>query len=316
MKKCGVCALCLIVLPAFGETTDLDQAISNARISCNGISDYLATMKTKAGINTAITGVGTVAGGGALGTGLSKNKLDTEIENLEIQIEKLKKERTEKAAQYVQIKDMAEFNKQLDDFVESYSLLEQSEEELNENVEKSLKLGNWRTGLLATNTATNVAGAIVAGTNKAEDALEIKVKNCISVVETLATVRFQARLKGNADEGLLDTAQRIINSCSQWQEVDLSKITDRAKGATISSGIGAGVGLAGTITSASANSNKIRNDNSISGKQKEKNLNTAANVLAGGAAGASGVATIFNATQISAVKKVSEIATKCEEALK
>ena len=42
----------------------------------------------------------------------------------------------------------------------------------------------------------------------------------------------------------------------------------------------------------------------------------ASNALAGGAAAASGVATVFNAVQIKAIKKAAMAADKCEEALK
>ena len=47
-------------------------------------------------------------------------------------------------------------------------------------------------------------------------------------------------------------------------------------------------------------------------KNKEKNLNTAANVLAGGTTAASLSATIFNATQISAIKRAATVADECE----
>ena len=65
-----------------------------------------------------------------------------------------------------------------------------------------------------------------------------------------------------------------------------------------------------------ANTDKTRDDNTEAGKQKEKNLNVTANILSGTTAVASGVATVFNATQISAIKKVSAVAEKCTEVLK
>jgi hypothetical protein len=84
----------------------------------------------------------------------------------------------------------------------------------------------------------------------------------------------------------------------------------------VSSIIGAGTGAAGTITSASANSENVRSNDTEAGQNKEKNLNTAANVLSGVSGGASLVATIFNATQISALKKASAVADECEGVLK
>ena len=61
---------------------------------------------------------------------------------------------------------------------------------------------------------------------------------------------------------------------------------------------------------------KTRNDNSDSGKQKEKNLNTASNVLSVGATAASVTATVFNATQIAAIKKVAKVSEACTGVLK
>ena len=52
--------------------TDLTAAIENVRTTCGNISAELSDMKKMAGITTAVTGVGTVAGGVALGTGLAK----------------------------------------------------------------------------------------------------------------------------------------------------------------------------------------------------------------------------------------------------
>ncbi|MBR3930148.1 MAG: hypothetical protein IKJ62_01040, partial [Alphaproteobacteria bacterium] len=126
-------------------------------------------------------------------------------------------------------------------------------------------------------------------------------------------VRMQARIDGSATDADLAHAENIIRACDAWTTVDISSINKRSTGATVSSGIGAGLGLAGTITSASANSDGVRNGDDA---QREKNLNTAANVLAGGTTAASLSATIFNATQISAIKRAATVADECEGALK
>ena len=118
----------------------------------------------------------------------------------------------------------------------------------------------------------------------------------------------QARLNGQD----ITKAQQIINACIEYDYIDVSTINNRAKGAMVSSIIGATTGLAGTITSAAAN----RDNDTDSNKQKEKNLNSASNVFAGATTVASGVATVFNATQISTIKKVANVAQNCEEALK
>ena len=123
----------------------------------------------------------------------------------------------------------------------------------------------------------------------------------------------QARIDGSATNTDLARAENIIRACDAWTTVDISSINKRSTGATVSSGIGAGLGLAGTITSASANSKDVRDGDD---KQKEKNLNTAANVLAGGTTAASLSGTIFNATQINAIKRAATVADECEGALR
>ena len=72
--------------------------------------------------------------------------------------------------------------------------------------------------------------------------------------------------------------------------------------------------IAGKV--ATANSNKIRNAQGDAAQQQEKDLNTAANVLAIGTTAASATATVFNATQINAIKKVAAVAEKCTGVLK
>lgn len=53
--------------------------IEDVRAKCGGIGDELADMKKMAGITTAVTGAGTVAGGVALGTGIAKANVDKKI---------------------------------------------------------------------------------------------------------------------------------------------------------------------------------------------------------------------------------------------
>ena len=70
----------LALVPCYAHAdTSLHDAIENVRASCGNISAELTDMKKMAGITTAVTGVGTVAGGVALGTGLVKAKIDKEI---------------------------------------------------------------------------------------------------------------------------------------------------------------------------------------------------------------------------------------------
>lgn len=292
---------------------DLASAIQNAYSACGNISNELSDMKTMAGINTAVTAVGTVAGGVALGTGIAKSGVDREIEELKQEIEKLMTEGKNTPIEPLSIENPTLFQQQLSSFATEYSAqLEQKQQELSKAEQKSKTLGNIRTGTLATATATNIAGAVIAGTNRVKGDLKTQIDTCLASIQMLSTVRIQARLSQTASDADLDRAEKIINACNAWDTVDISSINNKSTGATISSGIGAGLGLAGTITSASANSKSVRDGD----ESKEKKLNNAANVLAGGTTLASGVATIFNATQINAIKRAVTAAEECEGALR
>ena len=296
---------------ASANVLPLDDALRATYTACVGIDDELADLKTMAGINTAVTAVGTVAGVGATVTGFVKQSKDNQAEELEKlikELEELSKGGTEPTDAEIEA-FLAEFEQSYDDAVKE---LEKHQEELKKLENQSKNLGNWRTGLLAGSTATNVAGAIIAGTNKVDGDLKTQIDNCISNVKNLQNSIMQARINGED----ISEAESIASACGEYEYVDVSKINNRAKGAMISSTVGAATGLAGTVTSAMANTNKTRNDNTESGKQKEKNLNTAANVLAIGTTAASATATVFNATQISAIKKVAAVAEKCTGVLK
>ena len=276
---------------------DLSAAIENVRTTCGNISAELTDMKKMAGITTAVTGVGTVAGGVALGTGLAKANVDKEIEAKE-------------KLPLLTIENEQAFRNELSTYAKSINKTANTEIGLAE--QKSKNLGNIRTGTLATSTVANIAGAVMSGTNRVKGDLRSQIDECLASLKTLSNVRMQARISKTATDADLARAENIIRACDAWTTVDVSSINNRSTGATVSAGIGAGLGLAGTITSASANSDGVRDGDA----DKEKKLNTAANVLAGGTTAAGLSATIFNATQISAIKRAATVADECEGALK
>ena len=292
-------------------SSELTISINNVHAACSGISSELSELKKMAGITTATTSIGTAASSISLGVGLAKVNTDTKITNIQTQLAQMDKNRN---LEKITISNPTKLNTELDTYYKS--IKEMSPTELNQALSeletKSKKLGNWRTGALATATATNIAGSIMSGTNTIKDDLQTKIDKCVNSVRKLSNTRMQAHLSKTATNNEVSKAEKIIQACEAWTTVDISSINKRSTGATVSSGIGAGLGLAGTITSASANSQSVRNDD----KTKEKNLNTAANMLAGGTTAASLSATIFNATQISAIKHATTVAEKCEEALK
>jgi len=273
---------CTIFSNAYAS--DLDVALQKTYMSCMGIEDMLSDMKTLAGINTAVTGVGTVAGGAALVVGIKKSQTLKELDDL---------------------RDMEENGDIIvDDDDDKIVISQQKGFKPNLKAQaKAKKLGNWRTGLLAVNTVTNVAGAVIASQNTENEDLKNKIQSCIKSVSELQPVILQAKMDGID----VTEAQDIYRACSEYKYIDLSDVYKRAKGATVSSVVGGGTGAAGAIVSHIANN---------STGEKEQKLDTVSNVLAGGATVFTGAATVFNALQISAIKKVSEVSEQCESLLR
>ena len=292
------------------EILDLNTALQNTYKACAGIDDDLHDMKVKAGINTAVTGVGTGVGIGAAATGFVKASTDKRIEQLEKELkEQLNQYDGPRLTQAEKEAFLLDFERYIDNASKD---TKDKATELKTLTDKSKKLGNWRTGLMAANTATNIAGAAIAGTNKVSADLKTQIDNCIQATKDLNNAIMQAKMNGED----ITEAQQIYTACRDYEYVDISPINKRATGAMVSSIVGAGVGLAGTVTSGVANTDKTRNDNSEAGKKKEKDLNTASNVLTVGATAASATATVFNATQIAAIKKVAKVSESCTGVLK
>ena len=294
----------LFVNVAFADNDSLNDAIVRTRSACSGISDSMANLKKIAGINTALTGFGTVAGGVAFGTGIAKANID---QDLQYNLSGLQ--------QAAENQGMVELDASAadDDASVAQKNSIKAGKDKNKLQKKSKVLGHIRTGTLAVATAADTAGAVLALKNRLDKDLQERVNDCMSAVKELRDMRLRARFENIATDEELEVAESIDVACSDWKNVDLSVVNKRAVGAAVSGGTGAAMALAGTITSATANSDAVREDG---GQKKEQNLNTASNVLAGGATAASVVATVFNATQIKAIKKIATVADQCEEALR
>ena len=292
----------------------LETAIVNAKSACSGISDAMLDLKKMAGINTAVTAVGTVAGGVALVTGIAKKNVDKEYDDFAERIRRLLAKNRNVQMDPIIISDREEFSRRIDEILESeaVTVAQADADKLKELEQKSKMLGNIRTGTLAASTMTNIAGTAIAANNKVDDDLETKINNCVSAIKNLSKAKLSAKVEQTASETEINQADNIITRCRDWEVIDLKPINKRAKGATISSGIGIGTGAVGTITSAVANTDSTRHGD----EEKEKRLNTTANIMAGASTAASAAATIFNAAQISAIKKAVVVADECEGALK
>ncbi|MBR5625896.1 MAG: hypothetical protein IKW67_03910 [Alphaproteobacteria bacterium] len=301
--RTSLVVLLSLFVGAAHATTDLSSAIENVRATCGGISAELSDLKVKAGIATGVSAAGAVTGGVALGTGIAKAKVDAKIMWEEL----LKNAENNNAVlPSLNESEKAEFEK----YLEEYDSSVDAKTKISKLNEKSTKLGNIRTGTMAASTATNIASAVLAGTNRVKGDLKQQIDACLESVRVLSDIRMQARIDGSATGEELSNAENIVRACEEWATVDISSINKKAKGAAITSGIGAGMGAAGTATSAIVNSDKKDFDS-----DKEKKLNMASNVLAGGTAAASLTSAILNGTQIKAIKRAAAVADECEGAL-
>ncbi len=297
------------ITTAYADEGMLVAALRNTYSACIGIESELAELKRMAGINTAVTGVGTGLGIGATTVGIIKSKRDQEIEDITAELDAMGATEIKTESQLYDV--LAELMDETETSA-GHEMADALRAEKKRKEEQSKKLGNWRTGLLAANTATNIADTIIAVQNRTNTNLQNQIDKCKSAISKLKQARAQAQLDGID----ITEATQIINACDGFNIVDISKINVCADGAKIAGIVGATTGLTGTITSAAANSNNVRQDDTESGKKREKNLNTASNILAGTATVASATATVFNATQIKAIKDIADVATKCTGALK
>jgi hypothetical protein len=323
MKR--ICAFLLaLILPSIcmAEDNDLISALQNTYVSCASINDSIAELKKIATISTALGVASTGTAVGAAVAGSNKKDIDEEAEEIEIRLEELRiiseadpqktgQDFTDIENQIAVGPNHAEISALVQEFIEEDIYVEQERKELERLTEKSKKLGNWRTGLMAGATATNVVGAVVVGVTNNKIDFEESIANCNDALSKLYEAIGQAKInKEDTKE-----AEYIADSCSDYSIIDASKITKIFKAVTVSSAVGATTGITGVVLSATANSEDVREDNSDQGRQKEKNLNKTSNVFAAGTAVAGVASTVLSAMQIAEIKKIISIADKCNEAL-
>ncbi len=318
-----VCAIACICTTANAAITDVDTAVRAARTDCIGISAGLTDMKQMAGISTAVSGVGLATGTGAVVAGVAKSKKDAAAEEINMSIEDLRRQRDGITDTSTALRLSPELQEYRSEFIEFYTArikseidaaITELETQHDELSEKSKTLGNVRTGLTAGTTAANVGGIVLAQQSSDMTDLATRIGKCAGTIESINDWRIRARMNGT-DVSRLDV---IVDACDGYNALDLNKISKLIKGAQVSSIVGTATGVAGLATSIAANTARVRDTNNDDGSdtKKEKNLNVAANILSGGAAVASGVATGFSASQIKLIQQLADTADKCEGVLK
>lgn len=303
----------------FASIADVSETIKNAeqayeatQIVCSGISDEIAKVSNISKVNTAVTAAGTVAAGGALVAGIQKSQEEKEIEAL---IDKICEAGGCSAEGVQAMSDENFFNNVMAPMAEIA--------ELQEKIENSKKLGNWRTGLMAGTVGTNLASAIISGLNTDQSDLIQHISACNEMVSVIPDIEMKLRIDGvnPMEYPIVNKLRSVSTWCNKINTDDVEKIEKRMKGVMGTSIAGTVFGAVGVGTSAAANSDKymdVSNKINLSeqDKKKEHALNTTANVMAGANVATGAVETGLNISLITLTKKLIESAGRCEEVLR
>ena len=298
MKKLLLFILCVVPGIAFcNENCEYLRIADELKRGCMGINTELQDIKKLSTVNVVVTGAGTVAAGGALFAGMKKKDFDKKAEELAKKMENIKNMSNQEFVKF--LKEMARYQ----ELKEQYNSMCQLKHDYQAQAKK---LGNIRTGLMAGNTVTAVAGTVISNKNRKDsDSIKDMIQECLDTIKAQEQSIGQTMMDCERDN--YEKLKNVVAKCRDLSTENMEKVYKQNKISTISSGINIGTGTAGTITSALANKNTY--------DQKTKNLNTAANVLAGTSMVASGVSTVFNAATLKSINNNLQISALCEEAL-
>jgi hypothetical protein len=323
-KRLFVYMLCFLTSGAFGDinfgegnnssenlVASANEIFEATKIVCSGISDEISKVSKVSKANTVVTGVGTVAAGGALVAGITKSREEQEIDKLVKQI------CDAGGCNADSVRAMS-----LDDFHSKVMLPMAEIAELEKKLERSKKLGNWRTGLMAGTIGTNLASAIISGVNADQSDLIQHIETCNEMVKSVQLISGQLKAAGisHLEEPIVKKLDNVKTWCMQINVTDVEKIEKRMRRVMGTSIAGVVIGGVGTVTSAAANSDKYMDANnrlnlSDAERQKVKSLNTTANIMAGANIGTGLVETGLNISLIKLTKDLIGSAQRCEEVL-
>jgi len=298
MKNLFVAFLCLLCFSAFAENVCEYARIANElRQNCSGINAELQQIKKHEVINTVVTGVGTVAGGGALVAGIKKKDFDKKAEELDKKMQEIENMSDTEFVAF--LKDMAQYQELKDEYDSMCQMK-------HDYQAKAKKMGNIRTGLMVGNTATAVAGTVISNKNKKDsDSIKDMIQQCLDTIQENSQIIGQSM--ADCERENYEKLKQAVAECKLLSTENMDKVYKQSKISGIVSGVNIGTGTVGTITSVLANKNQY--------DKKTKNLNTVANVFAGTSAVASGVSTVFNAATLKSIKYNLTISESCEKAL-
>jgi hypothetical protein len=242
------------------------------------------TIATLAGISTGASALGTLSAGAALTTGLIKRGVDKKIVQRQETLQRLhelndsKEEITNSKAEEIAETVRALMN------AESNRELSADQIALEKDKKTSANLGTARTvtsfvagGTSAVASGTAFAGAFAVDYNK----LKSDMRDCEKNAAVIGSYRSQlAELEPNAPE--LSDMDAIVSSCRGFNYSNIDTVKNTLTAGGIVSAVGTGTGIAGGIVSLKAGQKEKAGASAMDkGPNGTKNLNLAANILAG-----------------------------------
>lgn len=315
-KKIFVLICCVFPLSGYAVSDmpieSAEELFKATKIVCSGISDEISKVSKISKVNTAVTAAGTVAAGGALAVGIAKSREEKEIDALVKQI------CDKGGCSSESVEKMSD-----EEFFNTVIVPMSEIARLQKSLDRSKKLGNWRTGLMAGTIGTNLASAIISGVNRNQSELIQHIQACNEMVESVNYASLQLKAAGISpmENQIVKDLDNVKTWCNQIDIKDIEKIEKRMTGVMGTSIAGGVIGVVGTVTSAEANSNKYMDkQNRLSLTESDKNkkdaLNTTANVMAGANIVTGAVETGLNISLITLTKRLMQQAELCEEILK
>ena len=304
---CGLCFSQSVFASTEAEVVQRAESYYNAvKTVCSGIADSISQISGIAKANTAVGAAGTAIGVGAVAVGASKASVDAEIKGLLDDICELGGCEAEK------IRGLSKEG--ILKIARNISEIQTLAQSVQTKTDKSVSLGNWRTGLMAGNIATNVASAVMAGLNSDKSDLVQQIQACNAAVKAATDIKQEVKSAGinPAKYPIVTNLESVTTWCGNLSADDVENIEKKMKGVMGASVAGAAVGAAGVAVSVSANSDKVRKGD----ENKEKKLNTAANVLSGATVATSAVGVGLNISLINTAKNMIKQTELCEKVLK
>ena len=286
--------------------------LNDAQLNCIGISDKLGVIQGLATGTTIVSGLGTLAAGGAFASEMINQRqtpattsktntasADASAENQETPVNDSAEPEIEEIAETVSI----ETNSAASEIKEQNSAEKSGRSEIHTKIENSLLIGS---------AIASTGGVITSSVALANmDSLISKMKDCKNNIANIKIARAELLEEDvpQSDKTVLQMND-IVSSCSSIDSSSVKNV-EQVKGVLIASTITSGVGAAGGVVATVTNT-KAQNETDTA---KQKKLDLATKISTGVSGGAQAGSLALGITTITKVNKDKDIADDCERAL-